>query len=324
MPDADPIATPSTGREVLVTGSLAFDQIMAFNGRFQDHILPDRLHMINLSFLVEERRVQKGGCAGNIAYGLALLGERSRILAAAGYDFEDYRRYLDELGVDTSGIRIFEEEPTGACFITSDRANNQIVGFHPGAMKRARELSLAEAARTRPAAYAVVAPDDPEAMVRHCREAKEAGLPLVFDPSFQVIALDGPVLREMADGAEVVLVNDYEYAVFREKTGLSDAEVLRLARIWVVTLGEKGSRILVRGGERLEVPPAKAREVVDPTGAGDAYRAGFVAGLLRGLDLGVCGRLGSVSAVYAVERYGTQAHRFTPEELAARYHESFG
>ncbi|HUF78063.1 MAG TPA: carbohydrate kinase family protein [Thermoanaerobaculia bacterium] len=324
MPHADPIATPSTGREVLVTGSLAFDQIMAFNGRFQDHILPDRLHMINLSFLVEERRVQKGGCAGNIAYGLALLGERSRIVAAAGYDFEDYRRYLDELGVDTSGIRIFEEEPTGACFITSDRANNQIVGFHPGAMKRARELSLAEAARTRPAAYAVVAPDDPEAMVRHCREAKQAGLPLVFDPSFQVIALDGPVLREMADGAEVVLVNDYEYAVFREKTGLSDAEVLRLARIWVVTLGEKGSRILVRGGERLEVPPAKAREVVDPTGAGDAYRAGFVAGLLRGLDLGVCGRLGSVSAVYAVERYGTQAHRFTPEELAARYHESFG
>jgi adenosine kinase len=324
MPDADPITTPSTGREVLVTGSLAFDQIMAFKGRFQDHILPDRLHMINLSFLVEERRVQKGGCAGNIAYGLALLGERSRIVAAAGYDFEDYRRYLDELGVDTSGIRIFEEEPTGACFITSDRANNQIVGFHPGAMKRARELSLAEAARARPAAYAVVAPDDPEAMVRHCREAKQAGLPLVFDPSFQVIALDGPVLREMADGAEAVLVNDYEYAVFREKTGLSDAEVLRLARIWVVTLGEKGSRILVRGGERLEVPPAKAREVVDPTGAGDAYRAGFVAGLLRGLDLGVCGRLGSVSAVYAVERYGTQAHSFTPEELAARYHESFG
>lgn len=324
MPDADPIATPSPGREVLVTGSLAFDQIMDFPGRFQDHILPDKLHMINLSFLVEERRVQKGGCAGNIAYGLALLGERSRVVAAAGNDFDDYRRYLEELGVDVSGIRIFEDEPTGACFITTDRANNQIVGFHPGAMKRARELSLAAAARERPAAYAMVAPDDPEAMVRHCREAKEAGVPLVFDPSFQVIALEGPVLREMADGAEAVLVNDYEYAVIREKTGLSDAELLELARIWVVTLGENGSRILVRGGTRVEVPPAKAREVVDPTGAGDAYRAGFVAGLLRGLDLGTCGRMGSVSAVYAVERYGTQAHRFTREEFARRYHESFG
>jgi adenosine kinase len=324
MPDADPIATPSPGREVLVTGSLAFDQIMAFKGKFQDHILPDKLHMINLSFLVEERRVQKGGCAGNIAYGLALLGERSRVVAAAGNDFDEYRRYLEELGVDVSGIRIFEDEPTGACFITTDRANNQIVGFHPGAMKHARELSLAAAARERPAAYAMVAPDDPEAMVRHCREAKEAGVPLVFDPSFQVIAIEGPVLREMADGAEAVLVNDYEYAVIREKTGLSDSGLLGLARIWVVTLGEMGSRILVRGGERLEVPAARAREVVDPTGAGDAYRAGFVAGLLRGLDLAACGRMGSVAAVYAVEHYGTQSHGFTRDEFAARYHESFG
>jgi adenosine kinase len=324
MPDSDPILTPSAGREVLITGSLAFDQIMDFPGKFQDHILPDKLHMINLSFLVEERRIQKGGCAGNIAYGLALLGERCRIVAAAGNDFGDYREYLEGLGVDLSGVRVFEDEPTAACFITTDRADNQITGFHPGAMARARELSLAEAARGRDLAYAVVAPDDPQAIVRHCREAKEIGLPLVFDPSFQVIALDGETLRTCADGAEVVLVNDYEFAVFREKTGLAEGDLLSLARIWVVTLGEKGSRILVRGGERIEVPAAPARGVKDPTGAGDAYRAGFVAGLLRGLDLATCGRMGSVSAVHAVEHYGTQAHHFTREELARRYHESFG
>lgn len=324
MPDSDPILTPSGGREVLITGSLAFDQIMDFPGKFQDHILPDKLHMINLSFLVEERRVQKGGCAGNIAYGLALLGERTRIVAAAGNDFGEYRSYLEGLGVDVSGIEVFDDEPTAACFITTDRADNQITGFHPGAMGRARGLSLAAAARGRDVAYAVVAPDDPEAIVRHCREAKEAGLRLVFDPSFQVIALDGDALRAAADGAEVVLVNDYEYAVFREKTGLSERDLLDLARVWVVTLGEKGSRIVVRGGERIEVPAAPAREVKDPTGAGDAFRAGFVAGLLRGLDLATCGRMGSVSAVHAVEHYGTQSHHFTREEFARRYHESFG
>lgn len=324
MPDSDPILTPSAGREVLIAGSLAFDQIMDFPGKFQDHILPDKLHMINLSFLVEERRIQKGGCAGNIAYGLSLLGERARILAAAGNDFDDYRSYLEELGVDVSSIRTFDDEPTAACFITTDRADNQITGFHPGAMARARELSLADAVRGRDVAYAVVAPDDPQAIVRHCREAKEEGLPLVFDPSFQVIALDGDALREAADGAEVVLVNDYEFAVFREKTGLSERDLLELARIWVVTLGERGSRILVQGGSRIEVPAAPVREVKDPTGAGDAYRAGFVAGLLRGLDLATCGRMGSVSAVHAVERYGTQAHHFTREEFAQRYRESYG
>jgi len=320
----DPILTPSSGPEVLVTGSLAFDQIMDFPGKFQDHILPDRLHMINISFLVQDLRRQNGGCAANISYGLSLLGERPRILGAAGGDFGEYREYLEGLGIDVSGIREFEDEPTACCFITTDQSDNQITGFHVGAMARARELSLAAALDGRPAAYAVVAPDDPQAIVRHCREAKAAGVPLIFDPSFQVIALDGEALRESARGAEVVLLNDYEFAVFQEKTALADRELLALARIWVVTLGEKGSRLLVRGRERLEIPPAPAGEVVDPTGAGDAYRAGFVAGLLRGLDLATCGRMGSVSAVYAVESYGTQAHHFTREQFARRYHESFG
>lgn len=320
---ADSVHTPSSGREVLVAGSLAYDQIMTFPGKFQDHILPDKLHMINLSFLVEDLKMRRGGCAANIAYTLALLGERPRILATAGHDFADYGGYLEGLGIDVSGIRTFDDEATACCFITTDQADNQITGFHPGAMTRARELSLAAAAGERPAAYAIVAPDDPEAMIRHCREAKQAGVPLLFDPSFQVIAFDGDTLRECADGADFVLTNDYELAIFQDKTGLEDDGLLELAPVWVATLGEKGSRILSRDGGAIEVPAVAAREVVDPTGAGDAFRAGFLAGLLRELDLATCARLGSTAAVYAVESRGTQEHRYTREELAERYRETY-
>lgn len=321
---ADPVLTPSNGKEVLVTGSLAFDQIMDFPGRFQDHILPDKLHMINLSFLVSDFRLRRGGCAANIAYTLALLGEKSRIVAAAGADFDSYREYLEDLGVDVSGIRTFDDLQTACCFMTTDRSNNQITGFHPGAMGRAGEISLGEAAKARKAEYAIVAPDDPGAMLRHALEAKEAGVPLLFDPSFQVIALEGDDLRAAADGAEAVFVNDYEFEVFKEKTGLSEKDLMGLARFWVVTLGEKGSRILVRGEGRIEVPAAKASDVVDPTGAGDAFRAGFMAGLLRDQPLDVCGRMGSVAGVYAIEHRGTQEHRYTQEEFAERFHASFG
>ncbi len=319
----DSIFTPNGDREILVTGSLAFDQIMDFPGKFQDHILPDKLHMINLSFLVEDLRLRKGGCAANVAYTLSLLGERARIVAAAGNDFEEYGRYLADLGVAVDGIRIFDDLQTACCFITTDRSDNQITGFHPGAMGRAGELSIKEAVAERPAAFVLVAPDDPAAMLRHCAETKETGIPLLFDPSFQVIALDGEALRAAADGAEMVLVNDYEFEVLKDKTGLTERELMALARVWVVTLGERGSRLLVRGEGRIEVPAAKASRVVDPTGAGDAYRAGFLAGLVRGHSLDVCGRMGSVAAVYAVESRGTQEHRYSREEFAARYRESF-
>jgi adenosine kinase len=315
-----------SNREVLVAGSLAFDQIMDFPGHFKDHILPDKIHMINLSFLVSDFRKQRGGCSGNIAYSLALLGERPRILATAGNDFGDYRQWLADQGVDVGSIAIYEDEVTASCFITTDLADNQITGFYVGAMKRARELSLRQAAGG-PAdgpALAVVAPDDPEAMSRHCREAREAGLPFVFDPSFQVIAMDGPTLAEAARGARAVVLNDYELAVLQEKTGLDRAGLLELAELWVVTYGEKGSEILQAGAEPIPIPAARAAEVVDPTGAGDAYRSGFVAGLVRGAELPVCGRMGSVAAVYVIEQYGTQSHRFTPDEYWQRYRDCFG
>ena len=313
---------PSRQGRVLVTGSLAFDQIMDFPGHCKDHILPEKIHQISISFLVEEFRKQRGGCSGNIAYSLALLGERPSIVAAAGSDFGEYRAWLVEQGVDVSSIAVHPDDVTASCFITTDRADNQITGFFPGAMRRAKELSLAAAAGDG-ARLAVIAPDDPEAMLRHCREAREAGLPFVFDPSFQVIALDGEALAEAARGARAVIVNDYEYAVFREKTGKDGEALFELASLWVVTYGEEGSRILLPGGGSITVPAARAGEVVDPTGAGDAYRGGFVAGLLREAPLGVCGRMGSVAAVYAVECYGTQSHRYTREEFWRRYRDNF-
>lgn len=310
-------------RQLLVTGSLAFDQIMVFPGNFKDHILLEKLHVINISFLVAEMRRQRGGCAGNIAYNLALLGHGSRIVATAGSDFADYRRWLEGHGVDAGAIRIYEDEITASCFITSDKSDNQITGFFPGAMRHAGSLSLKELQGERPGAV-VIAPDDPGAMVRHAREAREMGLPFIFDPSFQVTAMDGPALAEAARGASMMVVNDYEYAVFGQKTGWEGEAIFAEVGMVVVTLGGEGSKILLPGGREIAVPAAKISGIADPTGAGDAFRGGFVAGLQRGFDLEVCGRLGSVAAAYAVEQHGTQVHGYTREAFTARYEANFG
>ncbi|MEM7481399.1 MAG: carbohydrate kinase family protein [Acidobacteriota bacterium] len=323
MPSSQAL-TPSD-KKILVAGSIAFDQIMTFPGFFKDHILPDKIHMINLSFLVKEFRKQRGGCAGNIGYSLALLGETPTLVATAGGDFQEYRDWLVEQGVDVSAVTVHEDEATASCFITSDQADNQITGFFIGAMARAAELSMEAIAAERGGAdLCVVAPDDPEAMVRHCVEARRAGIPLVFDPSFQVIAMDGETLRKAAEGAHVVILNDYEYAVFQEKTGLDPKGLSQLADYWVVTYGEEGSEILGSDGSKVKIPAAKIHEMVDPTGAGDAFRSGFVAGMMRGVDHSVCGRMGSVAAAYVVEQYGTQSHGYTAEEFWQRYEENFG
>ncbi|GMU53133.1 MAG: putative adenosine kinase CbhK [Candidatus Xenobia bacterium] len=308
---------------ILVSGSLAFDNIMNFPGYFKDHVLPDKVHIINISFLVQELKRQRGGCAANIAYTLALLGERPRIVAAAGRDFPEYAEWLSQQGVDVQGIRIFQEDVTASCFITTDAADNQITGFYPGAMNRAGEISLRQEAGPNPR-FCIIAPDAPAAMVRHCQECREGKIPFLFDPSFQVTAMDGPTLYQAARGARAVLLNDYEFAVFLEKTGKTQDQLLEDVELIVVTYGEQGSEIFRRGSESVKIPPAKCREVVDPTGAGDAYRGGFLAGLVRGHDLDVCGRMGSVAAVFAVEHYGTQNHRYTPETFFARYEENFG
>jgi adenosine kinase len=255
---------------------------------------------------------------------MALLGERPTVVATAGNDFAEYHQELAAEGVEVGEIVVHDDIVTASCFITTDKADNQIIGFFIGAMAKAREISLAEvAARSGSPAVAVVAPDDPEAMARHCREAKQTGVPLVFDPSFQVIAMDGDTLREAADGAYAVILNDYEYAVLQEKTKLSEKELRELAELWVVTYGEKGSDIVRSNGERIAVPACPVAELADPTGAGDAFRGGFVTGLLRGAELAVCGRMGAVAAAYCIEQYGTQSHRYDLDEFWARYDQAY-
>ncbi|HEX9730605.1 MAG TPA: carbohydrate kinase family protein [Thermoanaerobaculia bacterium] len=309
--------------QVIVTGSLAFDQIMVFPGNFKDHILPDKLHVINISFLVSEMRQQRGGCAGNIAYTLALLGAEARIVAAAGNDFAEYQAWLAGHGVDTSGIHVVDGVRTASCHITTDQADNQITGFFVGAMPHAATLSLKAGLGERPA-LAIVAPDDPGAMTRHCREAREAALPFIFDPSFQVTAMAGDDLAAAARGAAIMMVNDYEHAVFEEKTGKKGRAIFDLVDMLVVTLGAEGSKIRLRDGREVAIPAARVSRVADPTGAGDAYRAGFAAGLVRGFELEVCGRMGSVAAAYAVEHTGTQSHAYGRREFTARYRDDFG
>lgn len=309
--------------QVVVTGSLAFDNIMDFPGHFKDHILQDKAHVINISFLVERLSRQRGGCAANIAYTLALLGERPRLVATAGHDFAEYQSWLGRKGVDTSAVEIHEDEMTACCFITSDRAHCQITGFYPGAMSRARELSLAERAGAN-AAVVIISPDDPQAMVRHCKEAQAGDLPFVFDPSFQVTAMDGDTISAAAQGAMALIVNDYEYTVLREKTAKTSEEIQAEHDLVIVTYGAQGSEILLKDGGAVKVPAARPREVIDPTGAGDAFRGGFVAGLMQGRELGVCGRIGALAAVYCIEHYGTSNHTFTAAEFASRYHEAFG
>lgn len=308
--------------QVIVTGSLAFDQIMVFPGSFKDHILPDKLHVINISFLVQEMRKMRGGCAGNIAYTLALLGCDARVVASAGKDFETYRGWLIDQGVDVGGIAIHEDEITASCHITTDQDDNQITGFFVGAMSRAGELSLKESAGNRPA-LAIIAPDDPEAMIRHCAEAREMGLPFLFDPSFQVTAMEGADLAAASEGAAMLVVNDYEHAVFEKKTGKQGDAIFDLVDMVVVTLGGEGSKILRRGESEIRIPAAPISGLVDPTGAGDSFRSGFVAGLLKGWDLEVCGRLGSVASAFVVEQNGTQSHHYDRETFLRRYNESF-
>ena len=315
-------AALTTG-QVVVTGSLAFDNIMDFPGHFKDHILPEKMHVINISFLVDKLTRQRGGCAANIAYTMALLDASPRIVAAAGADFEEFGGWLANEGVDIGGIRTFDDEMTASCYITTDRGNCQITGFYVGAMKRASELSLVEEAGDR-AALCFVAPDDPDAMMRHCAEARQAGIPFMFDPSFQVTAMEGDALATASEGAWALVVNDYEFTVLREKTGKTEEQLRADHEVIVVTYGEKGSEILLRDGARHEVPACKANEVIDPTGAGDAFRGGLLAGMQRGFDLTTSARMGSVAAVYCVEVYGTQNQRYTEEEFFGRFKDSFG
>jgi adenosine kinase len=305
---------------------VAFDYLMRFPGRFVDHLIPDRLARLSVSFLVDEMRRVPGGCAPNIAYGLALLGERPLLFATAGHDAAEYRDRLAAEGVDVSSLVLHDDLFTASFFVTTDEQQNQIASFYTGAMARARGLSLRSVAAG--GSFVVVSPNDPQAMARYARECRELALPFVYDPSQQVARLSGEELNEGLTGASVLIVNDYEFGILTHKTGLSREEIESRVPVVVVTHGPEGSTIATGVSGRpqhLQVPAARLdREAVDPTGVGDAYRAGLIRGFRVGAPWNVAGRIGSVSAVFSLEAMGPQPPRYTPAEFRARYVRSYG
>jgi adenosine kinase len=307
---------------VFVTGSIAYDYIMVFPGRFRDHILPDKMHVLSVSFLVDSLKRQRGGTGANIAYSLALLGERPVLVGTVGEDFSEYRDWLAGKGVDTSKIKVIEAEHTASCFINTDLQDNQITAFYPGAMAQAGLISLHDLGIT-PADMVIIAPNDPKAMSRFAEECTAAGIPYLYDPSMQLPRMDRDALEEGCKGAKVLAGNDYEFGMMAERMGVSESELRRRTPITVMTRGEAGSLITVDGLEH-EIPPAKPEKVVDPTGAGDAFRAGFVMGMSRGFSWPTIGRLAALTAVYAIEHRGPQQHSYTIKEFVSRYQQNFG
>ena len=310
---------------IVVTGSLAYDYIMDFPGNFKDHVLPDKAHMLTVSFLVDSMRRMRGGVAGNIAYSLALLGERPLVLASAGEDFGEYREWMERRGIDASGIVEIEDEFTASAFINTDKANNQIVAFYPGAMAQAKNLSLLDLGLGADD-LVVISPTDPEAMSRYADECRQLEVPFLFDPGKQTPRLEGDDILTGMTGASTLIGNDYEFAMMAQKTSRTEEELISATPLTVVTRGEQGSTIYTAeaDGEEVEIPIAPVTDVVDPTGAGDAYIAGLVFGLARRFPLPVVGRIAALTAAYAVEQRGCQEHHFTPAEFAERYVSVFG
>jgi len=304
---------------VLICGSLAFDTLMVFADRFANHILPDKIHMLNVSFLVPEMRREFGGCAGNIAYNLGLLGDVGYPMATVGVDFAPYREWLAQNGVADRHVRVIEGELTAQAFITNDLDNNQITAFHPGAMRHAHVNHVSAA---RDIAIGVVAPDAREAMMQHAAEFAAAGIPYLFDPGQQLPMFSGDELKRFISKARWVTVNDYEWQLVRERTGFEVEELTAQVAALIVTRGAAGSTIYTAERE-FPIPGVRAQRLVEPTGCGDAYRAGILHGLLHGLDWPTAGRIASLMGAIKIEARGTQNHRFTREEFAARLASAF-
>jgi adenosine kinase len=305
---------------IIVTGSIAFDYLMSFPGKFTEHFLPEHMSRVSLSFLVDSMDKRRGGCAPNIAYTLALLGERPQLMATAGQDFEEYRRWLEAAGVDTALVREIEGKFTASFFCSTDAENNQIASFYTGAMANAGELSF----RTvRDCGLAIVSPNDPGAMVQYAEECRALGIPYVWDPGQQCARMSGDELKEGLTGARLVICNDYEFQLIRQKTDLDEAAVLDQAEVLVVTRGAQGC-VIHEKDRTVEVPAVQPHRIVDPTGVGDAFRGGLLKGMAHGADYEVCARLGAVAATYALEHLGGQSHAYTWPEFRERYEERFG
>jgi adenosine kinase len=317
----------SGGRKTaLICGSVAYDTILVFPGQFKAHILPDKLHILNVSFLVPEMRREFGGCAANIAYGLKLLGDAGVAMATAGHDFAPYRERMVSQGLNVDHIKVLDDAFTAQAFITTDVDNNQITAFHPGAMQYAHVNKISEAAGRGAApgiALGIVAPDGRQAMIEHAAQFKAANIPFIFDPGQGLPMFGAEELAVFIDQATWVSVNDYEWQVLQQKTGMTAADLVAKVDALIVTRGPDGSVIYTK--ERTwEVPSVRPKAIVDPTGCGDAYRAGLIHGLLRGLGWEITGRTASLMGSIKIESRGPQNYEFTQAEFERRYQDSFG
>ena len=309
------------GKKIIVSGSLAYDRIMDFPGLFSEHILPEKIHVLNVCFQVNGVKEKFGGTAGNIAYALTLMGEKPEISATIGHDYQRYFSWLARNGTSTEKIRIIEEEFTASAYITTDRADNQITGFNPGAMKYSSALDFdrLHAEDT----LMIVSPGNLQDMLNYPRACKARGIEYVFDPGQSLPMLAAQDLIEAMDGCRLLMANDYELDLILDKTGLKKDALLGHAGAIIVTLGALGSKVLTRAGE-IGIAAVNPRKVEDPTGAGDAYRGGLLSGLSRGRDIAHSARMGSVCASFAVECYGTQEYTFTPQEFRERFDAYYG
>jgi adenosine kinase len=306
--------------KIVVTGSIAYDYLMSFPGKFTEHFLPEHMNRISLSFLVDTMDKRRGGCAPNIAYTLALLGERPLLMATAGEDFGDYRQWLDAAGIDTTHAKQIAGKFCASFFCSTDTENNQIASFYTGAMADAGQLSFRD---VKDCGLAIIAPNDPGAMVQYAEECRALKIPFIFDPGQQCARMEGDQLRDGITGATIVIVNDYELELLRQKTRMGEKDILVVARTLIVTRGEQGSSVITAGGQ-VDVPAVPPARIVDPTGVGDAFRGGLMRGISLGLPYEICARMGSVAATYALEHMGGLSHAYTWDEFKTRYQQHFG
>jgi adenosine kinase len=309
--------------ELVVTGSIAFDYLMSFPGKFTEHFLPDHLNRVSLSFLVDSMDKRRGGCAPNIAYTLALLGERPRLMATAGQDFGEYRTWLEAAGVDTSLVKVVDGKFTASFFCSTDEVNNQIASFYTGAMANAAELSFRTQEGLAANGLVIISPNDPTAMVQYAEECGALGVKYIWDPGQQCARMDGAALAAGVNGAFMVIVNDYELELLKQKTELDETTILSRAKLLVVTRGENGSTVYTADSE-VDVPAVPPDRIEEPTGVGDAFRAGFMKGLAIGAPYDVCAKLGSVAATYVLEHVGGSSHAYTWHQFEERYRRYFG
>ncbi len=309
--------------DIVITGSVAYDYLMRFPGRFKDHLLPENLHHLSVSFLVDDMTRHWGGIGANIAYTLALLGHRPRLMATVGQDFGDYRVRLESVGVDTRPVVVIDQVFTASFFANTDIDNNQIATFYGGAMSYARNYTLAGTLETLPD-YVVISPNDPIAMQQLCEECHQLNIPFMYDPSQQVPRLDGDGLRFGIERCHTLIVNEYEWGLIVNKTGMTREDVLRHVKVLVITLGKRGAEIYA-DGQHYTIPlfPVPDHAIADPTGVGDAFRAGILKGMAAGWNWEVTGRVAALCSAYTLENVGTQEHRYTPESFVARFRSVF-